>query len=99
MIETCPHCGSPKLPDASLFSPMQQKLFDFIKDNPDCKIGAIWDHLYGNDSNGGPASNIISSMLSQMKPTLKAHGLSIEVGRGRSSWGYRLVKEPSNVVL
>lgn len=82
-----------------MFSPMQQRLFDFIKSNPDCKITAIMDHLYGNDPSGGPGSNIIASMLSQMKPTLKAHGLSIEVGRGRSSWGYRLVKEPSNVVL
>lgn len=99
VIARCPMCGNPQLPDASMFPRMQQKLFDFIIANPDCKITAIMNHLYGNDPNGGPESNIISSMLSQMKPVLTAHGLRIEVGRGRSSWGYRLVKEPSNVVL
>lgn len=90
MVKTCEHCGS-VLEDVPLFrGPVKQRLYEYIRKHPGCNIFNIMDSIYREDIDGGPETNVISSLLVQMKPTLEAAGLIIEVGRGPGAT-YRLV--------
>lgn len=89
ILPTCPHCGNPLLEEIRLFSPKKHKLLTFIRNNPGCTLKQIMDHLYGDDPTGGPESNIISSMLSQMRRDLNRAGLDI-VSTGGPGATYQL---------
>ena len=95
-VQTCPHCGNPVLGRKKLFTPMKDKLLTFIRDNPGCTLRQIMEHLYGDDPTGGPESNIISSMLSQMRQKLLDAGLDVvSTGGSRATYSLVKIKDPT----
>jgi hypothetical protein len=94
MVKTCPHCGS--ILEERIFSgPMKHAIYEYVRKHPGCNVRQIQDAIYADDPNGGPDTNTINVLMSQMKPRLIENGLRFDTRSGPGAT-YRLVEIKAN---
>lgn len=90
MVKTCTHCGS--ILEERIFSgPVKHAIYEYVRKHPGCNLQQIQDNVYAGNSDGGPDTNTINVLMSQMKPTLIANGLRFDTRSGPGAT-YRLIE-------
>lgn len=70
---------------------MKHAIYEYVRKHPGCNVRQIQDNIYADDPDGGPDTNTINVLMSQMKPTLIANGLRFDTRSGPGAT-YRLVE-------
>ena len=83
--ERCPACGQLLINYLSELAPTQQKLFEYVANNPrGVTRKQCQDHLYWDRPDGGPDNpGIISVMANQINKKIAKYGLQITAEKRR----------------
>lgn len=92
-VAICPCCNRPLPPEVQLGGRLRQLIYDLVVRRGVVTSQELFDHLYGDDPNGGPLCGRVAlrANIWHINQALKAHGVAIRGRRGRGSDGYELV--------
>lgn len=90
MVDFCEHCGTILTNDTIFHGRVQQRIYEFIRENPNCSRQQIMDGVYG--ANKPATFNTVSVHLHSMRSTLGQLGIRIKTRRGPRAT-YRLIKD------